>query len=120
MDEIKVSVILPVYNSEKYIATTLESLINQTLKEIEIICVNDGSKDNSIQILKEFEIKDERIKIIDKENQGVWKARMDGIKKAKGQYITFIDSDDYVKENFLERLYKSITENSSDVAICRI
>ena len=120
MDKIKVSVILPVYNSEKYITTTLESLIGQTLKEIEIICVNDGSKDNSIQILKEFERKDKRIKIIDKENQGVWKARMDGIKMAKGQYISFIDSDDYVKENFLERLYKNITENRSDVAICRV
>lgn len=119
-DKIKVSVILPVYNSEKYISNTLKSLITQTLKEIEIICVNDGSNDNSIQILQEFEKKDERIKIIDKKNQGVWKARMDGIKKAEGEYITFMDSDDYVKENFLESLYKNITKNDSDIAICRI
>lgn len=119
-DKIKVSVILPVYNSEKYISKTLESLINQSLKEIEIICINDGSKDATIQILQEFEKKDNRIKIIDKENQGVWKARMDGIKKAKGEYITFMDSDDYVKKNFLESLYINITENSSDIAICRI
>ena len=119
-DKIKVSVILPVYNSEKYIVKTLESLINQSLKEIEIICINDGSKDSSIQILQEFERKDERVKVIDKENQGVWKARIDGIREAKGEYITFMDSDDYVKENFLESLYKNITENSSDIAICRI
>lgn len=119
-NKIKVSVILPVYNAEKYISAALESLITQTLTEIEIICVNDGSKDNSKQILQEFEKKDARIKIIDKENQGVWKARMDGIKKAEGEYITFIDSDDYVKENFLESLYKNITENNSDISICRI
>ena len=116
----KVSVILPVYNAEKYVSATLESLITQTLTEIEIICVNDGSKDNSLKILKEFEKKDNRIMIIDKENQGVWKARMDGIKKAKGEYITFNDADDYVKEDFLESLYKNITENKSDIAICRI
>lgn len=119
-NKIKVSVILPVYNSEKYISKTLESLINQTLKEIEIICVNDGSKDNTRKILQEFERKDNRVKVINKDNQGVWKARIDGINNAKGEYITFMDSDDYVKENFLESLYKNITGNSSDIAICRI
>ena len=114
----KVSIILPAYNAEKYIAKTLESLLTQTLKEIELICINDGSKDGTLKVLKEFEQNDERIKIIDKKNEGVWKARMDGIKAATGQYIAFIDADDYVENVFLEELYKSITKNNADIAIC--
>ena len=117
-NNIKVSVVVPVYNSEKYISKTLESIINQTVKEIEIICVNDGSKDNSLQILQQFQEKDKRIKIIDKKNEGVWKARMDGIKEAQGEYITFIDADDYIKNNFIESLYNNIKQNDSDIAIC--
>lgn len=116
-DDIKVSIILPVYNAQKYVATTIESLLNQTIKQLEIICINDGSKDNSLKILKEYELKDERIKIIDKKNEGVWKARMDGIKEAKGKYTTFIDSDDNVEKTFIEKLFNSIEENKSDMAI---
>ena len=118
VDKPKISVILPAYNAEKYVAKTLESLLTQTLKEVEFICVNDGSKDGTLKLLKEFEQNDERIKIIDKKNEGVWKARIDGISAATGQYIAFMDADDYVEKNFLEELYKSITKNNADMAVC--
>ena len=118
VDKPKISVILPAYNAEKYVSKTLESLLTQTLKETEFICVNDGSKDGTLKVLKEFEQNDERIKIIDKKNEGVWKARIDGISAATGQYIAFIDADDYVENVFLEELYKSITKNNADIAVC--
>ena len=114
----KVSVILPAYNAEKYIENTMESLVNQTLQEIEIIAINDGSKDKTLEILREFETNHLNVKVIDKKNEGAWKARMVGIKEAKGEYITFIDADDYVEPNFAQELYKSITENKADIAIC--
>ena len=114
----KVSIILPAYNAEKYIAKTLESLLTQTLKEIELICINDGSKDGTLKILRDFEKKDERIKIVDKKNEGVWKARIDGISVTNGEYTAFMDADDYVENTFLEELYKSITKNNADIAIC--
>lgn len=117
-NKIKVSVILPVYNGEKYVKKTIESLQKQTLKDVEIICINDGSKDRTIEILNELKKEDERIKVIDKNNEGVWKARIDGIKKASGEYISFIDSDDYVENSFIEKLYNSIITNNSDIAIC--
>ena len=117
-DKPKISVILPAYNAEKYVEKTLESLLNQTLKEVEFICVNDGSKDGTLKLLKEFEKKDGRIKIIDKKNEGVWKARIDGISSATGKYTAFMDADDYVEKNFLEELYKSITKNNADIAVC--
>ena len=98
----KVSIILPAYNAEKYIAKTLESLLTQTLKEIELICINDGSKDGTLKILRDFEKKDERIKIVDKKNEGVWKARIDGISVTNGEYTAFMDADDYVENTFLE------------------
>ena len=90
----KVSVIVPVYNVEKYLKKCLDSLVNQTLKDIEIICVNDGSTDNSLQILQEYANTHPNIVIVDQENQGVSLARNNGIKKAKGGYIGFVDPDD--------------------------
>lgn len=116
--EVKISVILPAYNAEKYIAKTIESLLEQTIKDFEIICINDGSKDNTLKLLNSYAKNDKRLVIIDKKNEGVWKARFDGIKQARGKYITFIDSDDYVNNDFLEKLYKNITKNNSDIAIC--
>lgn len=118
MEDIKVSVVLPIYNAGKYVKTTIDSLIMQTFKNFEIICVNDGSKDDSLNIIKSYSQKDNRIKIIDKKNEGVWKARLDGIKVANGDFITFIDSDDYVERNFIEEMYNNITKNNSDMAIC--
>lgn len=116
----KLSIIVPVYNVEKYLPKCLESLIKQTLKDIEIICVNDGSMDNSLAILKEFASKDSRIKIIDNQHQGVAKTRNTGIKQSTGEYIGFVDSDDYIDLDFFEKLYNSATKSNSDIAIASI
>lgn len=105
---------------EKYLPKCLESLIKQTLKDIEIICVNDGSMDNSLAILKEFATKDSRIKIIDNQHQGVAKTRNTGIEQSTGEYIGFVDSDDYIDLDFFEKLYNSATKSNSDIAIASI
>jgi glycosyltransferase involved in cell wall biosynthesis len=102
---IKVSIIIPVYNTEKYIRKCLESAINQTLTDIEIICINDGSTDNSLSILYEYAAKDSRIRVFTKTNEGVAKARNLGLRHARGEYIGFIDSDDFVDEKYFEELY---------------
>ncbi len=114
----KVSVILPVYNVGKYLRQSLDSLINQTLKEIEIICVNDGSIDDSYEILEEYKEKDNRIKVIHKENKGTGAARNDGLRLATGECIGFVDPDDWVKPNMFERLYNLIKEKNLDIAMC--
>lgn len=105
---------------EKYLPKCLESLIKQTLNDIEIICVNDGSMDNSLAILKEFASKDSRIRIIDNQHQGVAKTRNTGIEQSTGEYIGFVDSDDYIDIDFFEKLYKSATKSNSDIAIASI
>lgn len=105
---------------EKYLPKCLESLIKQTLKDIEIICVNDGSMDNSLAILKEFASKDSRIRIIDNQHQGVAKTRNTGIEQSTGEYIGFVDSDDYIDLDFFEKLYNSATKSNSDIAIASI
>lgn len=110
----KVSIIVPVYNVEKYLRDCLESLINQTLTDIEIICVNDGSTDNSLAILEEYKLKDDRIKIFSQENKGVSVARNLGIEKATGEYLTFLDSDDRLELNTCEILYKETLARNSD------
>ncbi|MBR6162661.1 glycosyltransferase [bacterium] len=113
----KVSVIIPVYNTEKYITQCLDSIINQTLNDIEIICINDNSTDNSLGILKEYSSKDKRIKIINlKKNSGVSKVRNEGIKVATGEYIAFVDSDDFIDLDFYEKLYNIAKESNSDCA----
>ncbi len=115
----KLSVIVPVYNVEKYLKRCLDSLVCQTLDDIEVICINDGSKDKSLDILLKYEEKyKDIIKVINKENEGVWKARYDGIKKATGEYIGFVDSDDYVNEDFALKLYSNAIRNDSDIAVC--
>ncbi len=113
----KVSVIIPVYNVEKYLGTCLDSVINQTLKDIEIICVNDGSTDNSLQILEEYAAKDDRIKVINKKNGGLSSARNAGLDVAIGKYCYFIDSDDWIELNTLEKLVNIILENDVDAVI---
>ncbi len=118
MEAMKLSIIVPVYNTEKYLSRCLDSLVHQTMKDIEIICVNDGSKDNSIDILKDYASKYKNIVIIDKPNEGVWKARIDGIQIAKGDYIGFLDSDDYVHLDFAEKLYTTITKKGADICVC--
>lgn len=116
---IKVSVIVPAYNVENYIEKCLESLVNQTLKEIEIIVVNDGSTDNTKQKIQSFLTKyPEKIKYLEKENGGLSDARNHGIPHAKGKYIGFVDSDDYVEKNMFEEMYKKAEEENSDMVEC--
>lgn len=104
----KISIIVPVYNVEEYLVECLDSLINQTYKNIEIILVNDGSKDNSPKICDDYARKDNRIKVIHKENGGVSSARNTGIKNASGKYICFVDSDDIVLKCYVSRMYEQI------------
>ena len=111
---VKVSVIIPVYNVEQYIEECLVSAMNQTLKDIEIICVNDGTKDNSMDIVDRYAEKDSRIIIINKENGGLSSARNAGIEKACGEYLYFLDSDDYIADNMLEMLYAEASEKDLD------
>lgn len=112
----KISVIIPVYNVEDYLEQCLDSVINQTLKELEIICINDGSTDSSLEILRKFEAKDKRITVIDKKNEGLSATRNLGINLAKGEYISFIDSDDYIDLNFYEKLYNAAIKYKADIA----
>lgn len=110
----KVSIILPIYNVEQYLRECLDSIINQTLKEIEIICVNDGSTDNSLEILKEYAQKDSRIKIIDKSNSGYGHSMNMGIDAATGEYLGIVEPDDYVMLDMYETLYNKAVENNLD------
>lgn len=115
--EIKVSVIIPVYNMEKYLKECLDTVVSQTLKEIEIICINDGSNDKTEEIIKEYADKDSRVKLISQENQGVGRARNNGIRNAKGKYVAFMDPDDwYPENNTLKLLYQSAEKHN--VMIC--
>ena len=114
---IKLSIIVPVYNVEKYLPECIESILKQTVKDIEIICVNDGSTDQSLDILKQYKEKDERIVIIDQKNAGLGAARNVGINAAKGKYIGFVDSDDYIEETMFEKMLNSAELNLSDVVI---
>ena len=115
----KISVIIPVYNVSEYLPTCLDSVINQTYKNLEIICVNDGSPDNSAEILFEYAKKDSRIKIITQDNQGVSAARNNGLKQASGKYIYFLDSDDYIHPQMLERLYIAAEKENADFSCCK-
>lgn len=114
---LKVTIIVPVYNVEKYLARCLDTLISQTLSDIEIICVNDGSTDNSLNVLTQYQKFDSRIKIINKNNGGLSSARNAGIDAANGKYILFVDSDDWVSSIQAEHLYNNAEKNNSDVVI---
>lgn len=115
----KVSVIVPIYNVEKYIKKCLNSLVNQTLQEIQIILVNDGSKDKSGEIAKEYaQMYKNKILYLEKENGGLSDARNYGIPYAEGEYIAFIDSDDYIDENAYEEMYDKAKKENSDYVEC--
>lgn len=118
MNNVEVSVIIPCYNIEKYVKTCFESVINQSFQEIEIICINDGSTDNTLKLLETLKKRDDRIVIINKKNCGVSSARNDGIKVAKGKYIMFVDSDDYISVDMIEYMYKKITSEKADIVKC--
>lgn len=108
------SIIVPVYNAEHYIGACLDSLLNQDISDYEIICVNDGSKDGSLSVLENYARKDARIRILNKENGGVTTARNAGLEAANGDYLWFVDSDDFVKENVLGRFHEQILQNHCD------
>ncbi len=114
---VKVSIIVPVYNTEKFLEKCLGSLVSQTLKEIEIICVDDGSVDNSLNIIKKFAKEDSRIKVIEQENKKQGAARNNGTKIAKGEYIGFVDSDDWVDIDYYEKMYIAAKKYDSDIAL---
>lgn len=112
----KVSIIVPVYNTSKYLNSCIKSLLHQTLEDIEIILINDGSTDSSESIIKKY--KDKRIKYISKKNEGIGKTRNLGIDTATGEYLSFIDSDDYVEPNFCEKMYEKAIKDKCDIVIC--
>ena len=113
-----ISVVVPIYNTSKYLPRCLNSIINQTYKNLEIICINDGSTDSSLSILQNYTQKDSRIKITTQKNAGLSAARNTGITKSTGKYITFIDSDDEISHNMLEKLLVSLQKNDADISVC--
>ncbi len=115
----KVSVIVPVYNASKYLNKCLETLVNQTLDDIEIIAINDGSSDNSLDIMMEYQSKySSKIKIVNNQNNGIGKTRNIGIEMATGEYLTFIDSDDYIDTNMLLNCYNYASSNDLEIVVC--
>ncbi len=116
----KISIIIPVYNCEKYITETLDSVIRQTFDDWEAICIDDGSKDNSLTILKKFTHKDNRIKVISQKNLGVVTARNIAIKQAKSEFIFPLDADDIITPDCLEKLYRAMLDGKGDIITCRV
>ena len=112
----KISLIVPIYNSQNYLEKCIKSLISQTLKDIQIILINDGSTDNSEKIIKSFD--DERIVYISKNNEGIGKTRNLGIDKATGEFLAFVDSDDYLNEHFCEYMYQKAVNDDCDLVVC--
>lgn len=116
-DKKKVSIVVPVYNAENYIEKCLDSILNQSYKNIEILAINDGSKDNSLKILKKIAKENKCIKVIDQENCGVAKTRNKAIKEATGKYIMFVDNDDYIDKEYIETFVDEIDKNDYDFVI---
>lgn len=117
MEKPLVSVIIPVYNVEQYLRQCLDSVVNQTLKDIEIICVNDSSTDNSLSILNEYAARDSRIKVITQPNGGAGAARNNGLSVSTGKYLSFLDSDDFFEPDMLELAYEKAEEDKADFVV---
>lgn len=115
-----VSVIVPIYNMEKYLAQSLDSLVCQTYRNLEIILVNDGSVDSSLKIAKDYECKDKRIVVVSKPNGGLSSARNCGLRHATGEYIGFLDSDDWIAHDYYEKLLSALIKNKADIAYASI
>lgn len=115
---IAISILVPVYNVERYLNQCLDSILQQTFRDFEVICINDGSTDHSLEIIKSFIAKDKRFKLIDKINTGYGHSMNQGLSQCQGEYISIIESDDYIKPDMLERLYTVAKENNLDVARC--
>ncbi len=113
----RISVIVPVYNAEKYVGICLDSILAQSYIDFEVLCFNDGSSDGSLKVLKEYEKKDKRIRVFDQKNMGVAKTRNKGIKMAKGEYIIFVDNDDTVARDYLAKMLEAIERGNADLAI---
>jgi glycosyltransferase involved in cell wall biosynthesis len=118
-ENVKISVVMPIYNAEDYLKPALDSVVNQTLTDIELICVDDGSTDNSLSIIKEYQQADERIRILTENNAGPSIARNKGLARARGEYVIFLDADDFYEETLLEKLYTLAEEEKLDIAICK-
>jgi len=114
-----ISVIVPVYNAEPWLERFFGTVLKQTLRHFELICVNDGSTDASLDILNEHAARDDRIKILSQENRGAGAARNAGIARASGKYLSFLDADDFFELDMFERLYAACEENEADVCVCR-
>lgn len=113
-----ISIIVPLYNAEKYLHCCLDSIVKQTYKELEIILVNDGSTDSSLTICEQYKKKDDRIKILSKENGGQMSAWILGVKESTGEYIGFVDSDDYIEQDMYEKMFNTMSKYNADVVMC--
>ena len=113
-----ISVIIPVYNVQDYLPRCLDSVINNSYRNLEIICVNDGSTDRGLEILRDYEKKDSRIHVFSKKNGGLSSARNEGLKHCTGKWVAFIDSDDWIHKNYFEVLLNHQKENDYDVVVC--
>ena len=120
MTEPLISVILPVYNMEAYLSRCLDSVLNNTYHNLEVICIDDGSRDASLEILHRYEKNDPRVIVLTKNNGGVSSARNVGLKRATGDYVCFVDSDDYVHPQYFELLYRALQETGLGIAICQL
>ena len=118
MKNLLVSVIVPIYNVEKYLRKCVDSILNQTYKNLEIILVDDGSPDNCGNICDEYALSDSRIRIIHKKNGGLSDARNAGLDIARGNYILFVDSDDYIDETMVEKLYEALEKEKAEMSLC--
>ncbi len=116
-DAIKVSVIMPIYNAYDYLRPAVDSVLDQTLKEIELVCIDDGSTDSSLEILKEYQKLDERVRIITENNAGPSIARNKGLARCRGEYVMFLDADDFYEPTLLESLYCIAQEKELDIAV---
>lgn len=116
--EKQISIIVPVYKVERYLDKCITSILNQTFRNFELLLIDDGSPDKSGEICDKYAVKDERVKVFHRENQGIASVRNFGVSKATGDYICFVDSDDYVFETYLERLYTAITTTDAKIAVC--
>ena len=117
MDDVKVSIVVPVYNAEKNIRKCIESILRQSYTEFELILLNDGSTDHTLDILKEYQAQDKRIRLIDKSNEGVSMTRNRGISEAVGQYLMFIDNDDYIRDDYVVTFVEAIESSQSDIVV---
>ena len=118
MNKEKITIVVPIYNAEKYLERCIKSILDQTYENLEIILVNDGSTDKSLEICEKFKAEDNRIIIINKENGGVSSARNKGIDAATGKFIIFIDADDYIEKEMFEVLEEDLFKNNVDISMC--